>query len=325
MTRGEPSLARKAVAGKAMIGKAMIGKAMIGKGLRDLRLRAYPVYAGAPLDASGRYPLDLRSVAARFQLDPDGVVVTPGAGGREYHNPVSASLHALARHTGAASGAADRESSLAIFLAQARHLRRSQDASGGWRYPVPATRYRVMPGWYSAMAQGLATSVLLRAHDLTGEGSYIDAADGAVMLLLKPVQDGGCAHYDQSGRPFLEECPSDPPCHILNGAVFALIGLHEREARSGGHAYLAAAERLAAELNRFDLGYWSRYDLRFAAPATMAYHSLHSSLLEVAARISADPVFGSTATRWRSYLRSPTCRLRAAAAKALFVLGGEGG
>jgi hypothetical protein len=53
----------------------------------------------------------------------------------------------------------------------------------------------------------------------------------------------------------------------------------------------------------------------------MAYHSLHISLLEVAARLCADQAFSSIALRWRSYLHRPSCRLRAAAGKARFVLG----
>jgi len=210
---------------------------------------------------------------------------------------------------------------MAGFLTQARHLRASQDAHGGWRYPVPVARYRVTPGWYSAMAQGLAISVLLRAHDLTGEQSYLDAAAGAEDLLLTPSRAGGCADYDEAGRPFLEECPTDPPCHILNGAVYALIGLRERQARTGGAAHMPVARHLAAQLGRYDLGYWSRYDLRFTAPATLAYHSLHISLLEAAGRLLANELFGRTAIRWRSYLRHPGHQLRAATGKALFVLG----
>jgi len=174
------------------------------------------------------------------------------------------------------------------------------------------------------MAQGLAVSVLLRAGDLTGEPSYLDAARAAVALLLKPLADGGCAHYDEVGRPFLEECPSDPPSHILNGALFALIGLREFEARSGGDAHVPAARRLAAQLGRYDLGYWSRYDLCFDAPATMAYHSLHISLLEAAAAVLAAPSLRGVALVWRSYLRNPYHRLRAAAGKARFVLREEG-
>ena len=290
--------------------------------VRDLRVRAYPLAPGFRQDGRGPYPLDLRSVSRSFRLGADGVVTVAGPDGRPFHNPVSASLYALARHTETSRQAGQPGVGTAGFLAQASYLRDSQDVNGGWRYPVPVARYRVAPGWYSAMAQGLAVSVLLRAYDATTETSYLDAAGAAAMLMLKPLGGGGCADYDEAGRPFLEECPSDPPCRILNGAVFAVIGLCEHEARTGGHGHSAAAGlRLAAQLGRYDLGYWSRYDQRFAAPASLAYHCLHISLLEVAARLLADDAFSRAAAVWRSYLRHPGNRLRAAVNKARFVLG----
>jgi glycosyltransferase involved in cell wall biosynthesis len=305
---------------------AASGLALVGKGLGDLRRRPYPVDTGDQRAEGGaRYPLDLRPVSAAFRLDHEGIIVTRGSIGPAYHNPVSACLYALGRHTQALDAAGPdatmiRGAALDGLLTQARHLRRSQDGNGGWRYPVPAPRYRVEPGWYSGMAQGLAVSVLLRAFDLTAEQSYLDAADAAAILLLCPIGAGGCADFDQLGRPFLEECPSDPPCHILNGAVFALFGLRELDERNGGDFSGPAARRLAAQLGEFDLGYWSRYDLRFTAPASHAYHCLHISLLTAAGRVLDDCRFTDMARCWSQYLSRPGCRLRAMAGKARFVL-----
>ena len=294
---------------------------MVVKAVRDLRLRWCPVEADIRPDGRGRYPLDLSRVGRQFRPGADGVVMIAGPHGRDYYNPVSSCLYALAYHTQAHRSAGRMDGQLAAFLRQASHLRLSQDTSGGWRYPVPVARYGVAPGWYSAMAQGLAVSVLLRAHDVTGERPYLDAAHAASTLMLRPLASGGCADYDESGRPFLEECPCDPPCHILNGAVYALIGLRELEARTGGRVHLSAARRLAAQIEDYDLGYWSRYDLRFDAPATLAYHCLHVALLEVASSLFAHHGFGGIVCRWRSYARHPGYRLRAATAKALFVAG----
>jgi heparosan-N-sulfate-glucuronate 5-epimerase len=295
---------------------------LIVKALRDLRVHDYPVETiNTRLDGNGPYPLDVRVISFPYHLDPEGIVVIEGPDGRGYHNPVSASLYALGQHTNAYHTAVNTDMNYAGFLIHARHLRLSQDSNGGWQYPISVARYGVAPGWYSAMAQGLAISVMLRAYDLTGEQSYFDAAGLASNLLLSPLSEGGCSDYDESGQPFLEECPSDPPSHILNGALFALIGLRELEARTGGDIHKAAATRLSTQLTEFDLGYWSRYDLRFVAPATQAYHSLHISLLQVAGDLLSDPFFKSTAIRWSSYLSRPGCRLRAAANKAWFVLG----
>jgi glycosyltransferase involved in cell wall biosynthesis len=303
------------------------GLALARQGLDDLRRRPYPVQAGEhAADGSGRYPLDLRPISSAFRSDHEGIIVTQGSVGPAYRNPVSACLYALGQHTqaleAADSGAMTiRDAALARLLTQASHLRLSQDDNGGWRYPVPAPRYRVEPGWYSGMAQGLAVSLLLRAFDLTAEQSYRDAADAAASLLLRPTGSGGCADVDQFGRPFLEECPSNPPSHILNGAVFALIGLRELDGRNGADVSEPAARRLAEQLSDFDLGYWSRYDLRFTAPASHAYHCLHISLLTAAGQLLDDRRFADMAQRWRQYLNRPDRRLRAMVGKARFVLG----
>jgi heparosan-N-sulfate-glucuronate 5-epimerase len=292
---------------------------LIKLALADLRAPAYPVTGGGGPDPATMYPLDMSVVTRGFQLDGSGVVVIGAPGGGEYHNPASVSLYALGQHA-SFQRAADRDASQAAFLVQSHYLRRSQDAAGGWRYPVPVPRYAAVAGWYSAMAQGLAASVLLRAAELTGEESYRDAADAAVHLLLTPVEVGGCSQYDSLGKPFLEECPSEPPSHILNGAIFALIGLAEYEVRRGGHFSAAAAGRLAESLPSFDLGYWSRYDLRFAVPATLAYHSLHISLLTVAGQFFPGHGFEQMAAWWEVLRRRPDCQLRAAARKIGFVL-----
>ncbi|MFJ3305921.1 D-glucuronyl C5-epimerase family protein [Streptomyces sp. NPDC086549] len=310
-------------------GTALLG--MAGKAVRDLRRPSFPVDATTPpgqmpAGPPGRYPLDLRPMTAGSVLDHEGLVVTRAATGETYRNPVSVSLYALAQHTGALAAGrhpdvpADRPPGVQALLTQANWLRASQDGNGGWRYPVPVPRYGVRPGWYSAMAQGLAASVMLRGYATTGERSFLDASEGAVELMLRPLAAGGCSHYDHRGRPFLEECPSDPVSHILNGAVFALFGLRELSLHQGGAAHQPVADRLRDSLAAFDLGYWTRYDLRYRAPASFAYHCLHTALLTAAGRVLDDPRWPAVARAWDRYARSPAGRLRAAAGKGRFVL-----
>jgi len=295
--------------------------ALIRRALADLRVPRYPVASQASPNPEAAYPLNMAAVSGAFRPAADGVVMTTGPGACRYHNPVSVSLFALGQHARIRPpGEAAADTARAAFLTHARHLRASQDPAGGWRYPVPVPRYQLAPGWYSAMAQGLAASVLLRAAGLTGEASYQDAASGAVGLLLTALEAGGCSDYDSQGRPFPEECPARPPAHILNGAVFALIGVAEYETARGGAACLPMIHRLAGCLPAYDLGYWSRYDLRFRAPATLAYHSLHISLLRLAGQFFPGHEFSAFAERWAAQRRRPGGRLRAAAGKAAFVL-----
>lgn len=317
-----PKQPTASISGPPLPDRPLLGLAK--RALADLRRHSYPVECGGDHADGGRYPLDLRQVSAGFKFDSDGVVVAQGPGGLTYRNPVSACLYALGRHTESRrvepGQSEPGRAALAGLLTQADHLRASQDDNGGWRYPVPVPRYRVEPGWYSGMAQGLAISVLLRACGLTGEQSYLDAAEAAAILLRRPLGSGGCADYDEFGRPFFEECPSNPASHILNGAVFALIGLRELDGRTGG-GFRPAAQRLADQLGDFDLGYWSRYDLLFDTPASHAYHSLHISLLRAAGQVLGDARFSDMACRWQQYLSRPDCRMRAIAGKARFVLG----
>ncbi|WP_405648103.1 D-glucuronyl C5-epimerase family protein [Streptomyces sp. NBC_00019] len=177
-----------------------------------------------PTGQPGRYLLDLRPMTAGSMLDHERVVVRRAATGETYRNPVSVSMYALAQHTGALAAdrypatGDERSPGVQALLTQAAWLRAGQDSNGGWRCPVPAPRYPVRPGWYSAMALGLAVSVMLRGYATTGRRSFLDASEGAVELMLRPLDAGGCSHYDRLGSPF------------LNGAVFALFGLCELSA-----------------------------------------------------------------------------------------------
>ncbi|MEH1015179.1 D-glucuronyl C5-epimerase family protein [Micromonospora sp. CPCC 206060] len=296
---------------------------IIANGVHDLRVRRFPVEPAPRPDGRGPYPLIWHGLPRQTRLDSDGVVVVDHPENGSYPNPVSMCLYALSWHSrvhhDAPADPATRQDRLAPLLTQARWLREHQDPDGGWRYPVPIPRYRVPAGWYSGMAQGLAVSTLLRAYDLTDEKSFADSADGAIELLLRSVDQGGCADYDVTGRPFLEECAKTPANHVLNGAIFALFGLIEHQHRRGGTAHVPAQQRLADELGHYDLGYWSRYDREFAWPATANYHSLHVSLLTALAKLTGQPVFQATAVRWRRQLTNPIWVLRARTVKAAQV------
>ncbi|MEU3784576.1 D-glucuronyl C5-epimerase family protein [Streptomyces sp900129855] len=184
--------------------------------------------------------------------------------------------------------------------------------------PVP--RYEVRPGWYSAMAQGLAVSVVLRGYGTTDERSCPDTGEGVVEVMLRSPAAGGCSDDDQLGRPLLDECPSEPVSHILNGAVFALFGLCELSRHQGVAVHQHVADRLRDSPAEFDLGYRTRYDLRYRAPASPAYHRLHTALLTAAGSVLADARRPAVAMAWDRCTRNPAGRLRAAAGEGWFVL-----
>jgi heparosan-N-sulfate-glucuronate 5-epimerase len=189
---------------------------------------------------------------------------------------------------------------------------------GAWLYDVPSP-YRSPRPWASAMAQGQALSVLSRAHLANGQGNrYAEAARLGFTLFGRTIDAGGVISRDDAGLVCLEEYPSDPPGHVLNGWIFALVGLREYADTFGdGQAADLAAESLhalARMLPRYDTGFWSRYDLFAQFPmaflANRFYHRLHIAQLRAMFRLSGRPIFQEFADRWLGYLASRTCRLR---------------
>ena len=139
-----------------------------------------------------------------------------------------------------------------------------------------------------------------------------------------PVAAGG-ALTEVDGLPFFEEYPTRPPSLVLNGAIFALWGFHDvaealgdRETRQW---YEAGIEGLSSLLDRYDTGYWSRYDLYphpAANVASSAYHLLHINQLSVLGRLTARPEFDSIRERFERYRESRACRARALRKKVAF-------
>ena len=66
-------------------------------------------------------------------------------------------------------------------------------------------------------------------------------------------------------------------------------------------------ETLRKNLDRYDLGFWSRYELsgtRLPMIASPFYHRLHVTQLRIMHKITGDEVFARYAEKWEKYARS---------------------
>lgn len=196
---------------------------------------------------------------------------------------------------------------------------------GGWLHGRPlAHTFPLNPPWLSGMAQGEGASLLVRLFLKTGVERYAEAARRALLPLALDVADGGVRALLR-GRSFPEEYPTTPPSFVLNGGMFAMWGLYDVGVGLDEPDVLAtfhdAVDTLAVNLYRWDLGYWSRYDL-FPHPvpnvASSFYHDLHIKQLQVTNLLAPRPELAETAERWLDYETSPLNRGRAFAGKALF-------
>jgi heparosan-N-sulfate-glucuronate 5-epimerase len=200
---------------------------------------------------------------------------------------------------------------------------RDQDGELLWPYAVPVAKYHLEPPWCSALAQGQAASVFVRAHLRGGDERFAVAARKAIAPLL-PASDSGLLAVTADG-PVPEEAPSDPPSLILNGWIYALwglwdmaVGLDDRDCRA---LFEDSARCLQRTIGRYDAGWWSRYSLYPHPMPDLAkpfYHRLHIDQLDVLHRLVGYPELLETSRRWDAYDTVPR-RLAVLAQKAVFV------
>ena len=170
---------------------------------------------------------------------------------------------------------------------------------------------------YSAMAQGEAASLLLRAFVQTGEEKYKIAAQLAVDYMLKSLEDGGVSDYSNGGICLLEYT-NQPP--VMNGWIFALFGLYDAVLCTGEQRYIESfarsVETLKERLPLYDNGYWTKYDdkKRIASPF---YHNLHIAQMKALYLITEDEIFDQYSYKWEKYQKNPINKTRAFIKKAI--------
>jgi heparosan-N-sulfate-glucuronate 5-epimerase len=181
--------------------------------------------------------------------------------------------------------------------------------------------------WYSALAQGQGISLLVRAHQESGDARYLEAAHCAYSAFEHPVENGGVAFTDKSGDLWFEEYIVCPPTHILNGFIWALWGVYDYHlATKNGAAqelYSRGVRTLLHNLARYDLGFWSLYEqagTRLPMVASSFYHQLHIVQLRVMYRLTREDLFAEMADRWDKYLQIRSSRTRALLYKIAFKL-----
>lgn len=169
---------------------------------------------------------------------------------------------------------------------------------------------------YGAMAQGEGVSVLLRGYIEFNDVKYLNAAKSAIDFMLRSVEDGGTADYNDNKLILLEYTHLSP---VLNGWIFAIFGLWDyvlvSEDKSYEQKLNLTLSSLKETINKFDNGYWSLYDLsnNIASPF---YHILHIALLNVLYDLTGESEYSSYAKLWDSYHYCALNKSRAFVVKA---------
>jgi hypothetical protein len=279
----------------------------------------------APGDLTSGYYNDLRSIAADHGSPAGALRAFESLTAiRRLVHPISIAQLGL----GAWQIAAEDAEWLEVVAITSEWIVAEQDDEGQvpFEFAYPHT-FDLKPPWYSAMAQGEAASLLCRAAVSLDRPELAQAAERAASSLVSPDSPVVAATDD---GPVLQEYPTDPPAHVLNGWIFALWGLYDVALAGGGLAARARAdfergvETLVARLPRYDTGRqgsWSRYDLfphRLVHVTSPFYHRLHIEQLCALNELIGHPLFLETAQRWERGLEQPFLRGQAVARKVAF-------
>lgn len=148
-----------------------------------------------------------------------------------------------------------------------RHMKRVGPGAAVWHYDFDNAYndVEVKRPWGSAFGQAHVIRAFAKAYRETGKAKYRDIALAAAKTYGIPIKDGGFRATLSDGSTFFEEVPVEPASHILNGHMISTIALLELNSqfptpwlkKLSGEGLATLRKNLA----RYDLGYWSRYDM----------------------------------------------------------------
>lgn len=209
--------------------------------------------------------------------------------------------------------------------------------SANWFACQPSGRFEhhfplvgLSPPWLSCIAQGEGISVLTRAYRETGLDLYASQACSAAEPFFVSAEQGGLLDHLPDGRPFLEEYPCTIYSHVLNGCLYAIVGmcdLVDAQLDRNDRVFNLCNDVIAAievNIGRWQIRNWTTYDFADAEVSrtlnlsTMTYQTVHWILLDYIGQRRGRPLLVAAAQRWKNATESLSARLRALAGKVAF-------
>lgn len=177
----------------------------------------------------------------------------------------------------------------------------------GWQQPF-------YPGvgtpWYSGLASGRAIEALTLAWQQTHDSLYLTEARLLVRGFYVPAADSGFTLRGQQGWWYEEYSSVGAPSpHVLNGHIYALLGLRaywvQTHDDSAAFLFERGIRALTWHLPDYDRGDgWSYYD-GWHKPADNQYQRNIVYLMERLYAETGNPLFHRYAQKWKAPLERP--------------------
>ena len=183
----------------------------------------------------------------------------------------------------------------------------NQESNGAWR----TFTYKRPDQIYSAMAQGEALSLLVRAHKVFGDERYIESAKKAKRFMMISTEKGGTTVY-KDGKIYLYEYVNE--AQVLNGWIFSAWGLFDYAKYFKDDIALRewqnTVDAMAEKLPVYDCSFWSMYN-DGKGLANPFYHKLHIAQLNTMYDLTGIDVFRKYSEIFTSYQNKSWNRIRA--------------
>jgi|GEM_PF-5016046 len=184
------------------------------------------------------------------------------------------------------------------------------DHAASLPYYFPNNMYALEAPWYSGMAQGQAVSVFLRAYELTDNDHFIAYAEEILNFMLLSIEEGGTLVRTPEGLPWIEECTTKEPSLILNGHLYALIGLAEYLKLTNNKSYRDIYEELIRStiqlIPLYEEDNWLLYARKYSRKkCTNKYMGLQVLEAKQLYELTGIPEFHSIWKRWDSFTDWP--------------------
>lgn len=178
-----------------------------------------------------------------------------------------------------------------------------------WWYNFKNDFFEIEPPWICGLAQALSSWLLFSLRDI--DDKWEELAYKALEPLFYSVTKGGLSNQIEN-YTFLEEYPSLPPSATLNGFIYILLVLHGFSEAGNDRVktlFSTYTESLSKNLYRYDVGYWSLYDLwKVKRLSSLEYHWIHLYQLDLIYKITGIKEFSEWYNRWTVYWKSANCR-----------------
>lgn len=209
------------------------------------------------------------------EKDASGCPLTREPGGKLFHHPTTLAQKALGHWSHWLASDKKEEKHWKAFIQLSRWFVQCQEPVGAWKILSMEKKFYTVSS--SALSQGQAISVLVRAFSITSEMEFLEAARRGLQFMLTPVEKGGTSRVTAEGM-ILEEYPMENPNTVLNGWISALFGLYDLSLIEKVHETESALEAnlkaLVKYLPGYNAGFWSFYDTS-GTISSPYYHRVH--------------------------------------------------